>query len=136
MPQPDELQITEAQLIPGSPRDVWPLVTDPRHVKAWYAFGGAEIDLKPGGPMTLRWDEHGAFSAVVEQVTDEQLFSFRWGPAPGPLVEITLEPDGNSTRVRVVETGRLEDADQSALAWRNALRLLRDLAERRAGGMR
>jgi hypothetical protein len=32
--------------------------------------------------------------------------------------------------VRVVETGALENADQSALAWRNALGLLRDLAAR------
>ena len=79
--------------------------------------------------MTLRWDEHGAFPAVVEQVLEEQLFSFRWLPAPGPLVEITLTPDADATRVRVVESGALEDPAQSALAWRNALGLLHELAQ-------
>ena len=80
--------------------------------------------------MALRWDEHGEFAAVVEAVVPPKSFSFRWLTAPGPLVEITLDAAADGTRVRVVETGELEDAAQSALAWRNALDLLRDLAAR------
>jgi uncharacterized protein YndB with AHSA1/START domain len=123
-------RVSEEILIPAPPERLWPLVTEARHFQVWYAFGGATIELRPGGAMSLRWDEHGEFAAVVESVVAPERFSFRWLPAPGPLVEISLAPDGEGTRVRIVETGPLEDAAQSALAWRNALGLLRDLATR------
>jgi uncharacterized protein YndB with AHSA1/START domain len=129
MTQPESVRIVEEQLVPASPGDVWRLITESRNVRRWYAFGGADIDLRPGGAMTLRWDEHGEFSALVERVVAEQLFSFHWLPAPGPLVEISLTPEGASTRVRIAETGVLEDPRQSALAWRNALGLLQGLAK-------
>jgi len=123
-------QVSEETVIAAAPDQLWPLVTEAGHFCVWYAFGGATIDLRPGGPMALRWDEHGEFAAVVEAVVPPRSFSFRWLPAPGPLVEITLDVAPSGTRVRVVETGELEDAAQSALAWRNALGLLRDLAAR------
>jgi uncharacterized protein YndB with AHSA1/START domain len=117
------------EILVAAPRDrVWSLVTEGRHFQRWYAFGGATIDLRPGGAMTLRWDEHGEFLAVVDEVVAPERFAFRWLPPPGPLVVITLEAEGDGTRVRIVETGALEDAAQSALAWRNALGLLRELA--------
>jgi uncharacterized protein YndB with AHSA1/START domain len=126
-------RVSEEILIAMAPEALWPLVTEGRHFQVWYAFGGATIELRPGGAMTLRWDEHGEFRAVVESVRPPDLFSFRWLPAPGPLVEITLAPEGGATRVRIVETGVLEDAAQSALAWRNALGLLRELGPRTRG---
>ena len=106
-------RISEDAVIAGSPDEVWPLVTDPESLQIWYAFGGAEIDLRPGSATTLRWDEHGAFDAVVESVTRGKLFSFRWRPAPGPLVEIALKAVGNNTtRGAIVEPGELEDPEQ------------------------
>jgi uncharacterized protein YndB with AHSA1/START domain len=120
--------VSEEEVVAGTPDQVWRLVTDARHFRVWYAFGGATIDLRPGGAMSLRWDEHGEFPAVVEAVRPPELFSFRWLPARDPLVEITLTAEPGGTRVRVVETGALEDAAQSALAWRNALGLLQRLA--------
>jgi len=44
------------------------LVTEPQSFQQWFAFGGADIDLVPGGKMHLRWDEHGGFDARVEAV--------------------------------------------------------------------
>jgi uncharacterized protein YndB with AHSA1/START domain len=122
-------EVTESALIVGSPDEVWPLVTHSQHFRTWYAFGGADIDLRPGGAITLRWDEHGTFDAVVESVIPKELFSFRWRPEPGSLVEIKLQPEGNyTTLVQIVESGELENPEQSALAWRNGLALLSDLA--------
>ena len=121
--------VTEEALVAGSPHAVWTLITEARYFQKWYAFGGASIDLRPGGDITMRWDEHGTFQAVVEAVTPTELFSFRWRPEPGPLVTITLESAGQDrTRVRIVESGPLEEPKQSALAWRNGLSLLTELA--------
>ncbi len=128
-------RVVESAIVDGTPESVWPLVTVAKHFQHWYAFGGAEIDLQPGGSMVLRWDEHGVFGAVVESVIPERLFSFRWQPEPGPLVEITLHAEGSrATRVQIVESGELEDPEQSGLAWRNALKLLGELAHVEVGG--
>lgn len=121
--------VIEEALITGTPEDVWTLITEPAYLRRWYAFGGAQLDLRPGGDITMQWDEHGSFGAVVEAVTPGRLLAFQWRPDPGPIVTITLEAaGGGQTRVRIVEAGELEDPAQSALAWRNGLALLAALA--------
>lgn len=112
----------------------------------WYAFGGAEVDLRPGGRLVLRWDERGEFRGFVEKVEPGRRFAYRYAVAPGVepvpgnanLVEFTLTPEGEGTRLLVVESGfdrldlapdeQTEHADQSAQAWENSLTLLTDLA--------
>ena len=95
---------------------VWELITRPEHLGRWFGDAGAEIDLRPGGDMVLRWSEHGVARGRVERVEPTSLFSYRWAPfkepggdepAPGnsTLVEFTLEPEGDGTRLRVVESG-------------------------------
>ncbi|MEU8846741.1 SRPBCC domain-containing protein [Streptomyces sp. NPDC048564] len=123
------MEISEQALVPADPDRTWRLITDPQYVKQWYAFGGADIELAPGGAMVLRWDEHGAFPARVEAVEPGHRFAFRWLPEPGDLVEIDLSPEGDGTLVRITESGALEDAATSAMAWRNSLSLLIRLAQ-------
>lgn len=92
---------------------VWELVTTPEHFAAWYASGGADIDLRPGGAMRMRWDEHGEFHGVVEAVEPPHRFAYRFARDPDEApragnstrVEILLEVVGGSTRVVVVEMG-------------------------------
>ena len=92
---------------------VWTLLTEPEHLGAWFGDAGAEIDLRPGGAMALTWEEHGTVRARVERVERPRRFSYRWAskmdaePEDGAstLVEFTLEPDGDRTLLRVVETG-------------------------------
>ncbi|WP_327633173.1 SRPBCC domain-containing protein [Kribbella sp. NBC_00482] len=127
--------------VEARPEAVWAAVTQPEIFARWYAFGGAEIDLRPGGRLVMRWDEHGEFLGFVEKVEPGRRFAYRYAvdpgvePAPGNanLVEFTLTPEGEGTRLLVVESGfdRLDDeqdADQSAQAWDNALTTLTDLA--------
>lgn len=123
------MEISEQALVPADPDRTWRLITDPQYVKQWYAFGGADIELAPGGAMVLRWDEHGAFPARVEAVEPGHRFAFRWLPEPGDLVEIALSPEGDGTLVRITESGALEDAATSAMAWRNSVSLLIALAQ-------
>ena len=92
---------------------VWAVVTEAGHVGTWFSDAGAEIDLRPGGAMVLRWAQHGTFRCVVERVEPPRFFSFRGTYLPGTevrdgnstLCELTLTPEGEGTRLRVVESG-------------------------------
>jgi uncharacterized protein YndB with AHSA1/START domain len=127
--------------VEARPEVVWAAVTQPETFARRYAFGGAEIDLRPGGLLVMRWDEHGEYFGFVEKVEPGRRFAYRYAvdpgvePAPGNanLVEFTLTPEGESTRLLVVESGfeRLDnqqDVEQSAQAWDNALATLTALA--------
>lgn len=91
---------------------VWAVVTESDHVGGWFG-DAAEIDLRPGGEATLTWEKYGSALAVVERVEPPHVFSFRWarplGAAPregnSTLVEFSLSAEGESTRLRVVESG-------------------------------
>lgn len=111
---PDQI---ERDIVIAAPVDrVWELITQPEHLGRWFGDAGAEIDLRPGGEMILRWSEHGTSRGRVERIEPRRLFSYRWAPFKDPageepaegnstLVEFTLEPEGDGTRLRVVESG-------------------------------
>ena len=95
---------------------VWELLTQAAHVGRWFGDAGAEIDLREGGEMVVLWREHGSVRARIETVEPHTRFAYRWAPYKDPggdepaegnstLVEFTLAPDGDGTRLRVVETG-------------------------------
>lgn len=94
---------------------VWSLITEAEHLGTWFGDAGADVDLRPGGAIEVRWDGHG-LDGVVQDVEPTSLFSFRWrqldvpagtalGAGNSTLVEFRLEPTGEATRVRVVESG-------------------------------
>lgn len=92
---------------------VWEVLTRPEFLPRWFTAETAEIDLRPGGSLVLRWAEHGTGLARVERVEEPTLFSFRWALEPGveptsgeeTLVEFTLAEKGDGTLLRVVESG-------------------------------
>jgi uncharacterized protein YndB with AHSA1/START domain len=98
--------------IDAPPEVVWAIITEPRHLARWFS-DEAEVELRPGGAMLLTWHGHGSYRARVETVAPPHTFAFRWlrrednHPAPGAstLVEMTLEPTGGGTTLRVVESG-------------------------------
>jgi len=86
---------------------VWELITQPEHVGRWFGDAGAEIDLRPGGAMSLSWADHGTVHGRVERVEPMTLFSYRWEVASAgtTLVEFTLAASGDGTRLHVTESG-------------------------------
>jgi uncharacterized protein YndB with AHSA1/START domain len=102
-------------LIAAPVERVWALITSPGHVGRWFADAGAEIDLRPGGKLSLSWHEHGTFHGRVEAVEPPRRFAYRWlstigsqaepTPANSTLTEFTLAAEGDGTRVAVVESG-------------------------------
>ena len=105
-------QRIEREILIEAPVDVvWEVVTDPEHISGWFS-DSVELDLTPGGKVLLQWDGRGGVPGRVERVERPHFFSFRWavGPSvPGEehwtLVEFRLSAEGDSTRLRVVESG-------------------------------
>jgi uncharacterized protein YndB with AHSA1/START domain len=103
---------------------VWRVITEPEHINSWFT-DSAELDLRPGGEGRFAWDVKGAsrksVSLRVERLEPPHFFSFRWDYPDGedptetnaPLVEFSLEAQGGSTRLRLVESG-LENVARSA----------------------
>jgi uncharacterized protein YndB with AHSA1/START domain len=86
---------------------VWELITTAEHVGRWFGDAGAEIDLRPGGALSVHWQDHGTVDGVVERVEPTTFFSYRWRQrdAGSTLVEFTLTDTGGGTRVHVRESG-------------------------------
>jgi uncharacterized protein YndB with AHSA1/START domain len=86
---------------------VWELITRPEHVGRWFGDAGAEIDLRPGGAVTVTWEDSGTINGQVERVEPMTLFSWRWHQreAGTTLVEFTLAETGAGTRLHVAESG-------------------------------
>jgi len=97
--------------VPASPEETWEALTDPEQLTEWLVED-AELDLRPGGDLAFRVDgeERGGF---IEEVEAPRRLVFWWGPdGDEPTrVEIELEPDGDDTRVRVVESRPLRVLD-------------------------
>jgi uncharacterized protein YndB with AHSA1/START domain len=117
------------EVVVAAPVDrVWAIITEPEHIQAWFAFDGATIDLRPGGELVMTWKEHGTYHARIERIEPPHRFAWRWARLPGEqprpgdstLVEFTLTPEGERTRLRVVESGfrdlDLSEAEQAQWA--------------------
>ena len=109
-------QIERETVINAPVERVWQLITEAEHLGRWFGDAGAEIDLRPGGAMALHWADSGTNRGRVVAVEPPTRFSYRWAPFKDPggeepvegnstLVEFTLQPEGDGTRLRVVESG-------------------------------
>jgi uncharacterized protein YndB with AHSA1/START domain len=59
----------ESEIVIAVPVErVWAAVTEAEHVGTRFGDAGAEIDLRPGGTMSLSWKDHGTVRAVIEKV--------------------------------------------------------------------
>lgn len=98
---------------------VWRALTDHREFGTWFRVrmdGPFVAGKEAAGQITHPGYEHVRFRATVQRIEPERLFSFTWHPyAIDPdqdysdetptLVELTLEPIPDGTRLRVVESG-------------------------------
>ncbi|MDP9025717.1 MAG: SRPBCC family protein [Candidatus Eremiobacteraeota bacterium] len=134
-------------MVAAPPERVWQIITQAEHIGTWFA-DSAEVDLRPGGTIVLRWEKHGTQHATIETIDEPRYFSYRWKPGvtdetPGmddsTLVEFTLTAHEGQTRVRVVETGfsrlslneskRAEQFENNSEGWAIQLRDLREYVD-------
>ncbi|MEZ0111661.1 uncharacterized protein YndB with AHSA1/START domain [Catenulispora sp. EB89] len=102
-------RIERETLIAASQDRVWSLVTEPGF---WVAPTGATAAV--GQTTVAHDDKYGDFPVRVEKVDPKSYVSYRWASAYGgealregitTLIEFTLTPEGDGTRLRVVESG-------------------------------
>jgi uncharacterized protein YndB with AHSA1/START domain len=124
----------EREILIDAPLDVvWSVITEPEHVAGWFS-DAAEIDLRPGGDMTLTWEEHGPQHWRVERIDPPHYASFRWlrgvqedAAGNSTLVEFSLAEESEGTRLHVIESGfrnlagseeeNAKDAEEHGRGW-------------------
>jgi uncharacterized protein YndB with AHSA1/START domain len=110
-------ELIQEVVIVASPATIFPFLVDPEQHVRWMGTE-ADIDARVGGTHRLLvGGKHPALGEFVEVVPDERVvFTFGWDepdhpiPARSTEVEITLIPDGDKTRVRLVHRGLPDDA--------------------------
>jgi uncharacterized protein YndB with AHSA1/START domain len=103
-------------LIDATPDTTWPLLTEPDKLVQWHGTV-AELDPRPGGGYRVLvmglFQTAGEYLEVVPK--QKVVFTFGWEQAGNPVqpgsttIEITLHPEGDKTRVRLVHRGLPED---------------------------
>jgi uncharacterized protein YndB with AHSA1/START domain len=112
-------------VIDATPETIWPFLVDAdKHVR-WFGTA-AEMDPRPGGVYrVLVGGEHQSGGEYVEvEPFEKVVFTFGWAEPNHPIppgsttVEISLLPEGEKTRVRLVHRGLPADAvDDHGRGW-------------------
>jgi uncharacterized protein YndB with AHSA1/START domain len=119
-------------VIDAPPETIWPFLTEADKAVEW--MGAAEIDARPGGihRVLLGGGQHQSAGEFVEVVANERVvFTFGWDQKDHPIppgsttIEISLHPEGDKTRVRLVHSGLPADAvDDHGAGWAHYLERL------------
>jgi uncharacterized protein YndB with AHSA1/START domain len=84
--------------------EAWRAISDRDELAAW--FGGAvDVEIRPGEAGTIVDDDGVRHEVLITDVEEGRCVAWHWWDERGELssVEITVEPAGGMTRVRVVE---------------------------------
>jgi uncharacterized protein YndB with AHSA1/START domain len=110
--------------LPAPPDDVWAALTEADRLEEWFA-NEVELDPRPGGEGTFRWDDGEERHAVVELVEEGRRLLFDWSDDEAGVsstVDFTLEEVADGTRLVVVESSPA-GLEACALEWPWALEL-------------
>ncbi|MGN7859425.1 SRPBCC domain-containing protein [Microbacterium sp. 22303] len=115
--------VTRSISIAAPAEKVWRAITEPEHLSLW--FGRTVLDGAGVGTMTF--DGHGAVPIRVEAIDAPRSVTYRWSNdnaldrLPVELDEenstvfrFTLAPEGEGTRLTVVESGFEKTSDPLA----------------------
>ena len=110
-------QLEREIVVDATPSTIFPFLSEREQLLKWIGTD-AEIDPRPGGLFkVLVGGKHPSLGEFVEVVPDQKVaFTFGWDepghpiPAASTRIEISLIPEGDKTRVRLVHSGLPADA--------------------------
>jgi uncharacterized protein YndB with AHSA1/START domain len=110
-------ELTREVAIKAGPETIFPFLIDPEQHVRWMGTE-AGLEARPGGAhRVLVGGRHPSVGEFVEILPNERVvFTFGWDepdhpiPAGSTQVEITLNPQGEKTQVRLVHRGLPDDA--------------------------
>jgi uncharacterized protein YndB with AHSA1/START domain len=95
---------------------VWRSITVPEEMASWFP-STVEVDLREGGEMQFTFPEHEVdpMTGRVLELDPPRVFAFLWGE---DLLRLELAPEGDGTRLTLLQTLRSEDeAARNAAGW-------------------
>lgn len=108
-------RVTVEALVEASPETIFPFFTDPEKMVRWKGTQ-AELDPRPGGVFSVDVTHQAHARGEYVAIDPPRRIVFTWGwdgddvvPPGSSTVEITLEPQGDATLVRLVHTDLPED---------------------------
>jgi uncharacterized protein YndB with AHSA1/START domain len=119
-------------VVDAAPETIFPFFTDPEKIIRWKGTS-AELDPRPGGIYSVDVTQQALARGEYVEVDPFRRVVFTWGwegdetvPPGSSKVEVTLEPAGEATRVRLVHSGLPEDKrDLHREGWDHFLSRLR-----------
>jgi uncharacterized protein YndB with AHSA1/START domain len=112
--------------IDASPETVFEFFTDPALMVRWKGLR-AMLDPRPGGVYRVEMSEQAIAVGEYVELDPPRRIVFTWGwesefastPPGSSTVEVTLEPDGDGTLVRLVHSGlpTTESAELHGQGW-------------------
>jgi len=141
---PDRIERTITVAHP--PAKVWQALTTEEGLGTWFGQKAA-VDLHVGGWAQLTFTGHDPVDLRIERLEPPRVFGYTWRinglPADDPrrtYVEFTLEPEGDGTRLTVVESGFAQVPDElhpgsyggNVQGWQSELAELVDYLDARA----
>jgi uncharacterized protein YndB with AHSA1/START domain len=110
-------ELVREVVVDASPDTIFPFLIDPSQHARWMGTD-IELDPRPGGKYrVVAMGVHPGVGEYVEVVTNKKVvFTFGWDepnhpiPAGSTEIEISLIPEGEKTRVRLVHRGLPDDA--------------------------
>ena len=86
----------------ASQERVWRALTDPEELAGWLAR--AEIDLRVGGSVVLKFEE-GDERGTITELQEPEVLAYTWNEGKtDSLVRFELEPDGSGTLLTLRHT--------------------------------
>lgn len=128
--------------INARPEEVFQFLTDPAKLVRWLGLK-AEIDPRPGGIFRLDVNGVDVIRGKYVEVVPNRKVVFTWGweggggrvPPGSTTVEISLEPEGDGTLLRLRHSDLPEpDREKHDMGWGHYLERLRIVGEGRDPG--
>ena len=110
------MEVEREVTFPAEPEEVWEALTDPERLEEWFA-NDVELDPRPGGSGTFRWDDGDERHATVREAEPAKRLVLDWDDTGEVVFTLEEVPDGTRLLVRETAHEWSTALELHALAW-------------------